>query len=84
MVLLSTMAVLDATQYWVRVYSGVGDSRLYPQLDDLHGGGAGRLSRVSPTLLRFIKRFGVQMAVCGSCYPAEYAETVFRRKESNI
>lgn len=65
MMVFTMMEVLDAAYYGVRMYFRVPDPRLYPALDDLPGGGLGRLFRLPPTLLRSIRRFGIEKAVRG-------------------
>lgn len=81
MTVFKIMAVLDGAYHKVRIYSRVPDLRSYPAPDDLRGGELGRFFCLPPTLLRSIKRFGIERAVRGSRYLAWHAEAVFRQIE---
>lgn len=75
MMLTAIMSVLDAAYYVMRIYWRLSDLRLYPSLNDLAGGGLRRLFRLPPTLTGSIRRFGIEIAVRGSCYLAGYVKT---------
>lgn len=75
------MAVLKAAYYVVRIYSRVPYPLLYPAPDDLSGDGPGRLFRLPPSFLVFIRRFEIDETVPGSCFPAGSVEAVFHRME---
>lgn len=77
MMFFTTMVVLDTAYYGLRIYSCASDPHLYPSLNDVPGGGLGRLFRLPSTLLLSTRRFKIGEAVRGSFCSAMFAEAMF-------
>lgn len=75
------MAALDAACYGVGIHFRVPYSYLCLSAKNTRGGRLGRLFRLPPTVFGTIRRFGIEKAVRGSCFPVGYVKALLHRME---